>query len=82
MDEFDEVKLSVAIDLAKELAGDYPYADELDEAEDYLYELMQCPVESFGKSPSSSVPQPVKPLPAAADDESPQATDEAMNYSS
>ena len=43
-EDCDEVKLSVAVDLAKELGSEYPYQIELDEAEDYLYELMQCPV--------------------------------------
>ena len=41
-DDCDEVQLSVAIDLAKELGDEYPYLQELYEAEDHLYDLMQC----------------------------------------
>ena len=40
LEDCDEVRLSVAIDLAKELGDNYPYREDLDEAEDQLYELM------------------------------------------
>ena len=54
------MKLSVAIDLAKELGDDYPYLQELYEAEDHLYDLMQCP----------EVPHPEadEPLPVSEND--------------
>ena len=40
LEDCDEVSLSVAIDLAKEIGDNYPYRQDIDEAEDKLYELM------------------------------------------
>ena len=44
--ENDEVSLSAAIDVARELGHEYPYAEELSKAEDCLFEMVQCPVEA------------------------------------
>ena len=45
MDEKDEVALNEAVDRARNLGPDYTYQNELEKAEDLLYELCQCPVE-------------------------------------
>ena len=62
-DACDEVKLSVAVDLAKELGEDYPFLSELYEAEDHLYDLMQCPEEMW-PNPSASIPESNVPFSA------------------
>lgn len=49
MEAHDEVALSEAVDRARDLRQDYPHQDELDEAEDRLYELLQCPAEPLPK---------------------------------
>ena len=46
MDEHDEIALSAAIDVARELGHEYPYSEELRKAEDCLFEMVQCPVDS------------------------------------
>lgn len=45
MNEEDEVALNEAVDRARNLGQDYKYKNELEKAEDLLYELCQCPVE-------------------------------------
>ena len=78
-EECDEVKLSVAIDLAKALGNNYPYSKELDDAEDHLYELMQCPYMP-PEGGSSPIPdqEADKSLPACSK-ESAQPTDETTH---
>lgn len=49
MKECDEVFLSTAIDVARAIGFDYPYRQELDEAETFLYELLQCPDQPLPK---------------------------------
>ena len=44
--DHDEVALSSAIDVARELGFDYEYQHELNKAESILYEMLQCPDES------------------------------------
>ena len=40
MDDLDEVTLSAAIDVAHELGGSYPFKDELEQAENFLMDLV------------------------------------------
>ena len=47
MGDKDEIALNEAVDRARDLGPDYTYADELNKAEDLLYELLQCPVDSL-----------------------------------
>ena len=46
MEDQDEVALNEVVDRARDLGRDYPYTNELDKAEDLLYELLQCPAEA------------------------------------
>ena len=41
MSNNDEVALAAAIDTARNLGFDYPYKSELEEAEEFLYDLFQ-----------------------------------------
>ena len=43
MESFDEVALSSAIDVAREIGYDYPYVRELEKAEAFLFDMLQCP---------------------------------------
>ncbi len=45
----DEVVLNEAVDRARDLQQEYPWGDELNKAEDLLYELLQCPAEPLPK---------------------------------
>jgi len=51
MEDCDEVALSAAIDVAREIGWDYPHRKELEVAEGFLMDLMQCP--DGGASPKS-----------------------------
>ena len=71
----------MAIDLAKELGVNYPYPAELDDAEDHLYELMQCPAVPPQAEPATSPElQPVEPSPASTNEITP-TTDETTHAS-
>lgn len=54
MENHDEVALSAVIDVARELDSEYPYHDELDRAEAFLMDMMQCPDGSFPKPAAKS----------------------------
>ena len=43
LEAHDEVALSSAIDVARELGYEYPWREELEEAEAALYDMLQCP---------------------------------------
>ena len=49
MKDQDEVALNEAVDRARDLQAAYPWTNELNEAEDLLYELLQCPAEPLPK---------------------------------
>ena len=43
LEAHDEVALSSGIDVARELGYEYPWVEELEEAEAALYDMLQCP---------------------------------------
>lgn len=47
INEHDEVALSAAIDVARELGSEYSHPAELDQAEARLMDMMQCPDGTF-----------------------------------
>ena len=49
LEDYDEVGLSAAIDVARELGNEYPYKAELERAESTLMDMMGCPDGSFPK---------------------------------
>ena len=49
MKDQDEVALNEAVDRARDLRAAYPWKNELNKAEDLLYELLQCPAEPLPK---------------------------------
>ena len=43
LNEYDEVALAGAIDVAREFGEEYPFQEELEQAEAMLYDMLQCP---------------------------------------
>ena len=55
MRDNDEESLAAAIDVARELGHEFPYPAELEEAEAFFNDLVQCPDGSF-PMPSANDP--------------------------
>merc|ERR1712242_306038 len=54
MRDHDEESLAAAIDVARELGHEFPYPEDLEEAEAFFNDLVQCPDGSFPMPGSAS----------------------------
>mmetsp|Transcript_10899 Transcript_10899/g.14691 ORF Transcript_10899/g.14691 Transcript_10899/m.14691 type:complete len:90 (-) Transcript_10899:74-343(-) len=52
MKDHDEESLAAAIDVARELGSEFPFHEDLDKAEAFFNDLVQCPDGSFSLASS------------------------------